>query len=203
MNLSKSGANGESSIQPLHRITGHQVRSLLLFKNGRVLFCVLNRIYVSFICIWNCLLLSKISRSSKYNVQIGLLLSSLFCKQGVIFSIVFHTKRHLLCSVSDDRSIQLRQVRGQGSASNKAMDQWHVSDWEGAEFCAAQVFYGHTARVWDVCLMMWGMVSIGEVIKHPPKGDAYSVQDYSIQIFKKKFKHCLCPESLVKVHDKW
>ena len=100
---------------------------------------------------------------NRYCKQIILMKNVFVLLQGVIFSIAFHKRKHLVCSVSDDRSICIWQVKGQGHAAEVTLDQWDVSDWKGAEFGILHSLYGHTARVWDVRLLDTGLVSIGEV----------------------------------------
>lgn len=63
--------------------------------------------------------------------------------QGVIFSIRFHPTKNQLLTVSDDRSIRL---------------------WSVDKTSCLQIFYGHTARVWDAHFLSdeHRIVSIGE-----------------------------------------
>ncbi|XP_077992501.1 tRNA (34-2'-O)-methyltransferase regulator WDR6-like isoform X2 [Glandiceps talaboti] len=69
--------------------------------------------------------------------------------EGVIFSISYSGKHGMLCSVSDDRSIRV----------------WELKDLESLSLTLSTpllVLYGHTARVWDAAFMDNYIVSIGE-----------------------------------------
>ncbi|XP_070541376.1 tRNA (34-2'-O)-methyltransferase regulator WDR6-like [Ptychodera flava] len=69
--------------------------------------------------------------------------------EGVIFSISFSEKYGKLCSVSDDRSIRI----------------WDMKDPEHLNLIPTiplLVLYGHSARVWDAVFMDKYIVSIGE-----------------------------------------
>lgn len=67
--------------------------------------------------------------------------------EGVIFNIDYNKKRGVLCSVSDDRTIRLWDMR---------MERGIM----GGD--PTMTLYGHTARVWDARLMTDVIVSIGE-----------------------------------------
>ncbi|XP_064601080.1 tRNA (34-2'-O)-methyltransferase regulator WDR6-like [Liolophura sinensis] len=70
--------------------------------------------------------------------------------EGVIFDIDYHWELQRLCSVSDDRSIHLWQATGPSG------------DWAQTEFTLLRVLYGHSARVWSVCMLLNKLISVGE-----------------------------------------
>ena len=87
--------------------------------------------------------------------------------EGVIFSINFNKTASLIATVSDDRSIRLWKVTGSLQQINCKVEPLNV-------------MFGHAARVWDVKLLTYSVVSVGE--------DATCcIWDYKGQM-KKKFK---------------
>lgn len=80
--------------------------------------------------------------------------------QGVIFSVDYHQRSQLICSVSDDRSIRLYKIRFPPDTCNPSL-----TDWEKMDTSLLHVLYGHSARVWDVRLLSASFVSVGEVTK--------------------------------------
>ncbi|GFO34229.1 WD repeat-containing protein 6-like [Plakobranchus ocellatus] len=78
--------------------------------------------------------------------------------KGVIFSIEYHCKLKRLCSVSDDRSIRMWQLKFPESSQF-----WpSIGDWKQMESHLMFSLYGHVARVWDVVLMSESFASVGE-----------------------------------------
>lgn len=80
--------------------------------------------------------------------------------QGVIFSIHYHQRQQLMCSVSDDRSIRVWKLTFQGK---NAPESILPEDWATATSEVVHVLYGHSARVWRARLLTTGIISIGEV----------------------------------------
>ena len=86
---------------------------------------------------------------------------SIITFQGVIFSITTSSRRKLLCSVSDDRSIRIWKVSS--AETDLLLSDWSVSNWVSATFDLQHVLYGHTARVWRALLLDDWIISVGEV----------------------------------------
>lgn len=95
----------------------------------------------------------------------------LLCPQGVIFSIKYHAQMQCMCSVSDDRSIQLWQLnfpslddrRNSALSMGFASNFPSIEDWHHATSILKHSLFGHTARVWDAVMMDTCFASIGEV----------------------------------------
>ncbi|KAL4231612.1 WD repeat-containing protein 6 [Mactra antiquata] len=99
------------------------------------------------------LLWSSQSNTDEYNRVIPF--HRLTGHQGVIFSIDYDERSDMICSVSDDRSIRLYQLKFVTTLR-------YVKDWENIESILLHVLYGHSARVWDVTLLTNTFVSVGE-----------------------------------------
>ena len=78
--------------------------------------------------------------------------------QGVIFSVDYDAVSQRICSVSDDRSVRLYQVKFPHTGND-----CFLTAWENIETSLLHVLFGHSARVWDVRLMSSVFVSVGEV----------------------------------------
>ncbi|XP_052770439.1 WD repeat-containing protein 6-like [Mya arenaria] len=77
--------------------------------------------------------------------------------QGVIFNVDYSPSLQLICSVSDDRSIQLYRVKFAQPMTTTDLDIWKTVD------CSLiHTLYGHSARVWDGKLLDDCIVSVGE-----------------------------------------
>ncbi|WAR22367.1 WDR6-like protein [Mya arenaria] len=77
--------------------------------------------------------------------------------EGVIFNVDYSPSLQLICSVSDDRSIQLYRVKFAQPMTTTDLDIWKTVD------CSLiHTLYGHSARVWDGKLLDDCIVSVGE-----------------------------------------
>ncbi|XP_064630402.1 tRNA (34-2'-O)-methyltransferase regulator WDR6-like [Lineus longissimus] len=82
--------------------------------------------------------------------------------QGVIFSIAYHPSLQYLCSVSDDRSLQLWKLASPNAVVGQETKEFKLADWSEMEFTKVYRLYGHTARVWNVQLLDRLFITIGE-----------------------------------------
>ncbi|XP_076364898.1 tRNA (34-2'-O)-methyltransferase regulator WDR6 isoform X2 [Tachypleus tridentatus] len=85
--------------------------------------------------------------------------------QGVIFSIHYNQKKHLLCSVSDDRSIRLWSFILSGSPSgniDSTQNEFSLSQWRSGKFLLLHTLCAHQARVWTACILTSYIISVGE-----------------------------------------
>ncbi|XP_033756154.1 LOW QUALITY PROTEIN: WD repeat-containing protein 6-like [Pecten maximus] len=93
----------------------------------------------------------------------SLVIHKLVGHQGVIFSIEFSVTRRQICTVSDDRSVRVWQLRFPEVAADIdcagviPLDWWHH-----CQSTELFVLYGHSARVWDVKILTSTIVSVGE-----------------------------------------
>uniref|UniRef100_A0A2C9KQE6 tRNA (34-2'-O)-methyltransferase regulator WDR6 n=1 Tax=Biomphalaria glabrata TaxID=6526 RepID=A0A2C9KQE6_BIOGL len=78
--------------------------------------------------------------------------------KGVIFSIRYHSQFQRICSVSDDRSIRMWQLK---FPSGSTMEPT-IEDWESVHSTLLLSVFGHSARVWDVALLSACFISIAE-----------------------------------------
>ncbi|XP_022256267.1 WD repeat-containing protein 6-like isoform X2 [Limulus polyphemus] len=85
--------------------------------------------------------------------------------QGVIFSIHYNHKKHLLCSVSDDRSIRLwRFILSTSCNSNidSPQNEFSLSQWRSGKFELLHTLSAHQARVWSAWILTSYIISVGE-----------------------------------------
>ncbi|KAK0057949.1 WD repeat-containing protein 6 [Biomphalaria pfeifferi] len=78
--------------------------------------------------------------------------------KGVIFSMRYHSQFQRICSVSDDRSIRMWQLK---FPSGSTMEPT-IEDWESVQSTLLLSVFGHSARVWDVALLSACFISIAE-----------------------------------------
>ncbi|XP_062614048.1 tRNA (34-2'-O)-methyltransferase regulator WDR6-like isoform X2 [Saccostrea cucullata] len=88
-------------------------------------------------------------------------LKSLKGHKGVIFSVEYFHQKQMMCSASDDRSIRLWLFRFENSSAPSELET-PLELWENSSCSCVGVFYGHSARVWDVRLLSTTLVSVGE-----------------------------------------
>ena len=69
--------------------------------------------------------------------------------------MAYHPKKHIISSVSDDRSARLWKVCFPTTGGG-------TTDWAEATFHLMHVLYGHAARVWDLRLLNEYIVTVGE-----------------------------------------
>ncbi|XP_071828447.1 tRNA (34-2'-O)-methyltransferase regulator WDR6-like isoform X2 [Apostichopus japonicus] len=152
--------------EPLHHLAvalGHNAVALWDcsgFKCTEVISCVENCILYSACFIgdsWNSLVLAAgvvfnevvLWRPAGHRDGSGrsIVIGRFKGHEGVIFNIDYNPEKCLLCSVSDDRTIRLWDLRlRDGCTSGDPI----------------RTLYGHRARVWDAKLMTDVIVSIGE-----------------------------------------
>ena len=73
-------------------------------------------------------------------------IQSLSGHDGVIFSIDYNQTHNVLISASDDRSIRIWT----GSSDSVS----GISFWKGNKFTSSHIYYGHTARIWKVSILL-------------------------------------------------
>lgn len=78
----------------------------------------------------------------------------------------YNAQKHQICSVSDDRSIRIWQLKfPRDVAMEMTLDDLELADWISCESTPLHVLFGHSARVWDVNLLSDVMISVGEVCR--------------------------------------
>ena len=115
--------------------------------------CTCTLLYIVKLCQWFPNTCTSYIHWRQINHSIAKLL------QGVIFGIHFREESRLLCSVSDDRSMRLWRCVLDKEVSGRLS----VQNWSCATFQLINVMYGHSARVWNSCILKDCIVSVGEV----------------------------------------
>jgi len=104
--------------------------------------CVLAGSVFSQVLIWR----------SRLDLGDSRVLHRLYGHEGVIFSLNYDWKRHVICSTSDDRSARVWGVKFADEAKT----------WDTAEISLKHKLYGHTARVFRSLIMDSSLITVGE-----------------------------------------